>query len=278
MTLDLQMTEQMNLYSRVIGKGPPVLVLHGLFGMSDNWVSIGNALADQGFSAHLVDLRNHGRSPHVETHRYPDMCEDLLHYLDQADLARVRIIGHSMGGKLAMMFGLLEPERVERLVIVDIAPSDYRDPKNRFHVNIIEVLQSIDLAQHESRESIREALTAELDDPATAMFLTKSLSRDNTSHGFSWKFNLPVLQKFQEHIHIGLEELEIYAPCGAPALFIRGEDSTYYQSKHEADRINFFPYSEVVGVAGAGHWVHSEQPERFFATVLPFLAEEVPAF
>lgn len=260
-----------------MGTGPPVLILHGLFGMSDNWVSIGNALADQGFCVHLVDLRNHGRSPHVQTHRYPDMCDDLLHYLDQCGLEKVRIIGHSMGGKLAMMFGLLEPERTERLIIVDIAPSDYRDPKNRFHANIIEVLQNIDLTLHSSRETIRDVLTAELDDPATAMFLTKSLQRDSTSQSFEWKFNLPVLQKFMEHIHIGLEELEIYAPCSAPTLFIKGEDSAYYLSEHDADRLNFFENSEVVSIEEAGHWVHSEQPERFLEVILPFLAEEIPA-
>jgi len=138
----------MQLYSRIIGSGPPILVLHGVFGMSDNWVTIGSALAEHGFTVHLLDLRNHGRSPHAETHRYPDMCDDLNHYLEQNKLAIVDIIGHSMGGKLAMMYGLLDPEKLRKLVIVDIAPSDYRNLDNSFHADIITTLLQIEFLSH----------------------------------------------------------------------------------------------------------------------------------
>lgn len=267
----------MRLFSRIIGRGPAIVVLHGLFGMSDNWVSIANELADHGFTVHLVDLRNHGRSPHAATHRYPDMCEDLLAYLDDHGLESVRVIGHSMGGKLAMMFGLLEPERLNRLVVVDIAPSDYRDPtntKNTFNTTIVETLRRLDPAAHASRLSVREKLTEELGDPAIAMFLTKSLQRAPGSKKLEWKFNLAVLDKFLQHIHIGLEELEIYAPCLVPTLFVRGEHSRYCLPKHESDRTNFFPHSDLVSIDGAGHWVHSEQPEKFLQAIIPFLLEE----
>ncbi len=261
----------MQLFSRIIGSGPPVLILHGLFGMSDNWVSIANELAAKGFRVHLLDLRNHGRSPHSVTHRYPDMCDDLLLYLEQQGLESVDIIGHSMGGKVAMIFGLLDPEKVNRLVIVDIAPSDYRDPENVFHANIIDALQQIDMTAHDGRGTIREELTQRLGDHDLAMFLAKNIDRDEHSRKFKWKPNLPVLQKYLQHIDIGLEELELYAPCPVNTLFIKGNESAYFLPEHEPDRLNFFPESKVVGIDDAGHWVHSVQPEKFLEAVVHFL-------
>ena len=262
----------MELYSRIIGDGPPALILHGLFGMSDNWLTIGRSLADRGLSTHLLDLRNHGSSPHAPTHRYPDMVDDLLGYLDRQALDRVDIIGHSMGGKLAMIFGLLEPERVNRLVIVDIAPSDYRSSNNNyFHTHIVYSLLGVDLHAHQSRGTIRKELSARLKDNALALFLTKNIYRDRTSGRFAWKINLPVLKKFAEHIQIGLEELELYAPCLSPVLFIRGKKSTFYLPDHEPDRRTFFPNSAVITIDDAGHWVHSEQPDRFLDISAQFL-------
>ncbi len=262
----------MELYSRIIGGGPPVLILHGLFGMSDNWLTIGNNLADRGLSMHLLDLRNHGRSPHVSTHRYPDMVDDLLGYLDRQALDHVDIIGHSMGGKLAMIFGLLEPERINRLVIVDIAPSDYRSSDyTYYHTHIVDSLLGVDLHAHQSRGTIRKELSARLGDNALASFLTKNIYRDRTSSRFAWKLNLPVLRKFAEHIQIGLEELELYAPCQSPVLFIRGKRSTFYLPDHEPDRRTFFPNSAVITIDDAGHWVHSEQPDRFLDISAEFL-------
>ena len=261
----------MQLYSRIIGEGKPLVILHGLFGMSDNWISIGNGLAEHGFCVHLVDLRNHGKSPHADSHRYPDMCEDLLKYFDQHTLDKASIIGHSMGGKLAMVFGLLEPERISRLVIVDIAPSDYGSSENNYHRKIIHTLHQIDLPSHKSRGSIRKELAKGLGDQPLAMFLVKSITKDNESKTFRWKFNLTVLEKFLQHIYIGLEELSIYAPCPVKTLFITGNNSSYYLDEHEADRHFFFPESNVVGIDNAGHWLHSDQPEQFIETVVRFL-------
>ncbi len=261
----------MKLYSRIIGTGKPLIILHGLFGMSDNWITIGNALAGHGFRVHLVDLRNHGRSPHTQSHRYPDMCEDLLNYFDQQRLDSAAVIGHSMGGKLAMVFGLLEPERISNLVIVDIAPSDYRSSRNNHHRDIIDSLHQIDLNHHKSRGSIREELVQRLGDQLLAMFLAKSIAKDKESKTFKWKFNLAVLEKFLQHIYIGLEELSIYAPCPVPTLFVKGSNSSYYRDKHEADRQFFFPDSDVVTIDNAGHWLHSDQPEQFIEIVVRFL-------
>ena len=264
----------MQLYSRIIGTGPPVIILHGLFGSSDNWATIGNGLAEHGFCVHLLDLRNHGRSPHTDTHRYPDMCDDLLTYLDHNNLETANIIGHSMGGKVAMTFGLLDPERIAKLVIVDIAPSDYRNPENIFHANVIDALLKIDLKEHASRLTIREDLEAMLSDHDLVMFLSKNIGRDKDSNSFQWKLNLPVLLKFHQHLSIGLEELQIYAPCPVPTLFVKGNDSPYYLAEHEADRLNFFQDSRIVGIDDAGHWVHSDQPEIFLEIVSQFLCSE----
>ena len=262
----------MRLYSRIIGEGHPVLILHGLLGMSDNWLSIARALAAKGFCVHLPDLRNHGKSPHAKTHRYTDMCDDLVEYLDRNSLDTMHFIGHSMGGKLAMIFALLYPERLDKLVVVDIAPSGYDD--NSSHASIIETLMDIDLTSHRERGDIKKELAARFKDPKLAMFLTKNVVWDDKKKCFAWKLNLPVLKQFLHHLHIGLEELSIHAPSPVPTCFVKGNDSPYYRAEHEEDRLFFFPDSEVVGVAAAGHWVHSDQPLRFQEIVLSFFLAE----
>ena len=264
----------MKLYSRILGEGEPLIILHGLFGMSDNWLTIGNRLVECGFSVHLVDLRNHGKSPHADTHRYPDMCEDLLSYLDQHHLEKATVIGHSMGGKLAMVFGLLEPEKITSLVVVDIAPSPYQSAENSYHRAIIRALKQTNPAAHASRGSIRKELAERIGDQPMALFLSKSIAREPESGTFGWKFNLPVLEKFLDHIHIGLEELAIHAPCPVETLFIKGNRSSYYLAEHEPDRQFFFPDSTLAGIDDAGHLVHIEQPERFIERVLDFLRKK----
>jgi len=258
----------MHLYSRILGEGPPVLILHGLFGMSDNWFTIARALAAQGFCVHLPDLRNHGRSGHAMTHRYTDMCDDVEEYLDHNGLDVVHIIGHSMGGKLAMIFALLSPERLGKLVVVDIATSAYGD--SSYHSDIIDILMDIDLTVHHRRSTIEDELSARLKDKRLAMFLSKNIFWNNKEAYYSWRLNLPVLKKYLHHLQIGLQELTIHAPSPVPTCFIKGNDSPYYRAEHEADRVFFFPDSEVVGVAAAGHWVHTDQPLRLQEIVLSF--------
>lgn len=262
----------MQLYSRIIGQGNPVIILHGLFGMSDNWLGVAKRLAASGHCVHLPDLRNHGRSPHSPSHRYSDMCDDILEYTDQHDIGCCSLIGHSMGGKLAMIFALLNPELLERLIIVDIAPSRYGQGTSGFHKNVLSILQGIDLAHHTSRATVKSELMAKLDDAALTMFLAKNLTRGDGTKELAWKPNLAVLQASLSHLMTGLTELELYAPCPVPALFIKGNDSNYYLPAHDRDRHHFFPDSSLVGVDKAGHWLHSEQPEIFLELVTSFLA------
>jgi len=260
----------MRLFSRILGNGEPLIILHGLFGMSDNWLTIGKALADRGFTVHLPDLRNHGRSPHSNTHRYTDMSDDLLNYLEEHEIDRCHLIGHSMGGKLAMIFSLLYPERVTKLMVVDIAPSDYQLSGDTFHHDLINTLLAIDLHGYSERGTIRQELEQRLGDQRLAAFLTKNIARDD-QNVFFWKFNLPILQKYLNHIQIGFKELEVYAPCLVSTVFIKGNDSDYYLPQHEPDRLFFFPNSTVRGIDKAGHWLHSEQPEMFIGALLEIL-------
>lgn len=262
----------MQLFSRTIGAGQPVLILHGLLGMSDNWMSIARKLAPKGFAIHLLDLRNHGKSPHTDSHRYPDMCDDLTAYITENNLNSIKIIGHSMGGKLAMIFSLLNPEIVNQLVIVDMAPADYRSPDNTFHTNLLTTLIETDLNRYSSRSEIRKELDAQLGDKQLAMFLTKNIGKDESENRFIWKCNLPVLRRYMQHLHIGLEELEIYAPCPVETLFIKGNLSNYYRQEHDRDRMHYFPHSHVVGIDNAGHWVHSEQPIQLTQCISQFLS------
>lgn len=265
----------MQLYTRIIGQGHPVIILHGLFGMSDNWVSIANGLAQAGYCVHLPDLRNHGRSPHSTSHRYTDMCDDLLEYTEQHGLGRFSLIGHSMGGKLAMIFGLLHPELLEKLVIVDIAPAAYDHTTSSFHDHLISTLLAIDLSGHTSRTTVRQQLLAILKDEPLAMFVAKNLTRlSDGDKGLSWKPNLPVLKASLNHLMTGLDDLELYAPCSIRTLFIKGSLSNYYLPEHEKYRHHFFPESSLVEVANAGHWLHSEKTEVFLDSVVSFLAAD----
>ena len=263
----------MQLYSRILGEGPPVLILHGLFGMSDNWLTIARALVENGYCVHALDLRNHGQSPNSETHRYTDMSDDLEEYLNNNLIDVVHIIGHSMGGKLAMIFALLYPERLEKLVVVDIAPSAYSDIT--YYAEIVDTLIGIDMTAHREKGGIRKELTLRFGDQRLAMFLTKNVVWDDLEKRYIWKINLPILKKYLHHLQRGLGELAIHAPCPVPTFFIKGDDSTYYGPDNEEDRLFFFPDSEVVGVAEAGHWVHSDQPRQFQEIVLSFFHDSV---
>ena len=261
----------MQLFSRIHGKGRPLLILHGLFGMSDNWLTIARAIADSGFCCHIPDLRNHGRSPHSSTHRYTDMVDDLLVYCDDHALDNFMLLGHSMGGKLAMVFSLLHPEMVERLVVVDMAPADYRSVANTFHRDLIDILLSVDLLAAPDRGTIRVLLEQLLDDRRLAAFLAKNIARSGASGRFSWRCNLPVIAQYLPHLQVGLDDLLPYAPSPVPTLFIKGNDSDYYLPEHDEQRARLFPDSHVVGIDKAGHWVHSEQSAQFIECTVCFL-------
>ena len=260
----------MQLFSRTLGSGQPLVIVHGLFGMSDNWLGIGKELAAHGFNVHLVDLRNHGRSPQQAPHTYSEMCKDLADYFTQENLSKAIIVGHSMGGKLAMAFGLLHPDKISRLVVIDIAPSDYNRHNPGYHFNILHNLMAVDLGAHANRNTLIEDIRQRLHDYRLTMFLGKSVGRDENGQ-FYWRLNLPVLLESLPDVLAGFGELDDHAPARVPTLFVRGEKSDYIQESNEGDRLQYFPDSEVVTVVGGGHWLHVEQPERLIEKLLNFI-------
>lgn len=251
----------MELFSREFGQGSPVVILHGLFGFSDNWQTIAKALADH----HLVitpDLRNHGRSPHVPTHTYPEMADDLQVFLEQHWVFKTALVGHSMGGKVAMQFALHHPDMVERLVAVDIAPGPAEDN----HGHIFQALLGLDLSRIATRQEAEAWLEPRVPDFGTRQFLLKNITR-NADGTFAWKMNLPVLWEAYPDILAGVQG----EPFDKPTLFIRGSRSNYVQDEDFPLIRHLFPQAHVVTIEGAGHWVHADKPAELLAVLREFL-------
>lgn len=251
----------MKLNYKKLGEGEPLIILHGLFGMLDNWFTLGKKFAED-FTVYLIDLRNHGQSPHSDEWNYKVMSDDLLEFFIEHNLSKASIIGHSMGGKTAMHFAGEHRERVKKLVVVDIAPRHY--PIH--HDTILEALLSIDLENLKSRNEADEVLSKYIPDFGTKQFLLKNLTRkENENTKFEWKFNLPVIAK---NIHeVGVETT---GGVAAPTLFIKAEKSDYINLNDEAEIKKLYPNSEIVSI-NSGHWVHAEKPEEFYNSVLKFL-------
>lgn len=251
----------MKLNYKKLGDGEPLVILHGLFGMLHNWFTLGKRFAED-FTVYLIDLPNHGQSPHSNDWNYNVMSNDLLEFFEARHIEKANIIGHSMGGKVGMCFAGEHPERVKKLVVVDIAPRFY--PVH--HDTILEALLSVDLENLKSRNEADAMLSKYISDFGTKQFLLKNLARkesDNTK--FEWKFNLPVIAKNIREV--GAETTE---GSTAPILFIRGKKSDYISSEDEAEIQKLYPNSEIVSI-DSGHWVHAEKPEEFYNSVVGFL-------
>lgn len=255
----------MKLHFRKIGEGQPLVILHGLFGSSDNWQTLGKHFADKGFCVYLVDQRNHGRSPHSDDWNYHLMSNDLLELLDDEHIDRVAVIGHSMGGKTAMQFAIDHPERLNKLVVADIAPRKYNSTQR----DVAEALQRVDLDSITSRKEAEEILNAGIDDTGTKQFLLKNLYwKEGEKERLAWRFNLEVIA---DKIELASDALDWNGvPCEADALFLRGEKSNYVREEDLARIKEIFPNSRVETIPGAGHWLHAEKPAEFFKAVVDF--------
>jgi len=250
------------LHSQISGEGPDLIILHGLFGMSDNWRSVARVLNNT-HRVHVVDQRNHGRSFHRDRFDYASMAEDLLHYLDFHEVKRAILVGHSMGGKTAMYFAVHHPERVERLVVVDIGPQWY--PVH--HREILDALLGVDLTAVNSRSEAETALMRTIHQPTIAQFLLKNLYW-NDDRQLAWRFNLHVLNKQIENVGEALPDRAVFA---GPTVFIKGDRSDYITPTDGLIIHLHFPQSRIVEIVGAGHWVHAEQPDALIAEILkPF--------
>jgi esterase len=252
----------MQLHFESFGEGEPLIILHGLLGSGDNWLSIGRGLADT-FRIYLVDARNHGRSPHCAEMGYPEMAADLVEFLEQQELSKVNLLGHSMGGKTAMHFALSHPQKVARLVVADMALRRY--PPH--HREILDALISLEPDSFQSRTEIEQALEPKIPKLAIRRFLLKSLKR-NSEGNFYWQLDLAAIN--QNYARLS-EALESEKPFEHPTLFVRGGLSDYISDSDIAQIYKLFPGAEIQSLPEAGHWLHAEQPTEFLRIVREFL-------
>ncbi|WP_245753858.1 alpha/beta fold hydrolase [Myroides guanonis] len=252
------------VYSKVEGSGEAFLILHGFLGMSDNWKSLGIKFAEEGFEVHMLDMRNHGRSFHSDAFTYTDMVQDVKDYMDANQLEEAVVLGHSMGGKVAMQFAVSYPERVSKLIVADISPRQYAP----HHQEILAGLSAIDFSLKPSRAEVDEVLSAYVPDSGTRQFLMKSLYWVEPGQ-LGFRFNLKAFVDSQEVIG---EALPAEMSFEGQTLFLKGANSNYIQSKDEELILKHFPNSSLVEIANAGHWLHAENPKDFFSEVVRFLA------
>jgi pimeloyl-ACP methyl ester carboxylesterase len=256
----------MQLHCEIQGSGPPVLVLHGLFGCLDNWRAQSKELG-RFFKVYTLDLRNHGNSPHTDVMTYPAMAEDLREFLIWQGLASASVLGHSMGGKVAMQFATTYPGMVEKLAVVDIAPKDY-PPE---HKKIIRALLSVKLQDFHSRSEVDAALSKKIPDARVRQFLLKNLAHVDRG-GFEWQMNLSAIQKSYERLCKTIEP-NPGTGFGKPACFIRGAESNYVTETDYGRIADIFPKATILTVSNAGHWVHVDNPQGFAETLIKFLME-----
>jgi pimeloyl-ACP methyl ester carboxylesterase len=251
-----------SLFYRESGEGLPLVILHGVFGSGDNWLTISKNFS-QSFKVFLIDQRNHGRSPQTEIFEYDLLVEDLKDFADEQGLESFFLIGHSMGGKVAMKFAAKYPDRIKKMVIVDIAPRYY----SPHHQNIIDGLQAVDLLKMKSRNEADSAMAEFIPELDVRQFLLKNLYRTEEGN-FAWRIHLPVLSKAVANIG---EALERSAVILIKTLFIKGGLSKYISEQDKEEIRLQFPNSKLVEIENAGHWVQAEQPEIFAQEVVRFL-------
>lgn len=254
-------------YREYSSAGEPLLVLHGLFGSLANWGWHSKQLAEH-FAVVGVDLRNHGDSPHADALDYPAMAEDLRLLIERLGIKTCRIIGHSMGGKVAMQLALNHPELIERLVVVDIAPVTYAEDADG-HMNVLAAMDAVRLDSVKSRTEAEETLAQYIDEEAVRKFILTNLARSQQG-GFEWRLNKDAIRENYAALRA--------APAGAerfdkPVLFVKGSRSDYILPEHEAQIVKLFPAASVKVISDAGHWLHAEQPQALQKVLEKFLQD-----
>lgn len=251
------------LYSKIEGEGKPFIILHGYLGMSDNWKTLGTQFAAEGFQVHMLDLRNHGRSFHSEEFTYEAMVQDILEYCNENNLEAIDLLGHSMGGKVAMLFATTYPEKVNKLIIADIGPKYYAP----HHQDIMAGLNAVDFSQKPSRNEVDEIVEKYIPDFGTRQFLLKSLYWVEPGQ-LGFRFNLDMFNRKIENIGNPLPENAVFEK---PTLFLRGGNSNYIKDA-DMDLIKkHFPLAELKTIPNAGHWLHAENPAAFYTETIAFL-------
>lgn len=265
----------MMLYSKIEGQGAraegesseakPLLILHGFLGMSDNWKTLGTHYASEGFEVHMLDLRNHGKSFHSNEFSYEVMVEDVLAYCMSHNLKKIDIIGHSMGGKVAMLFATTYPEKVNKLIVADIGPKYYKP----HHQDILAGLNAVDFSLKPDRTTVDEILKNHIPDFGTRQFLMKSLYWQEPGQ-LAFRFNLAVFNKEIKQIGVALPSNAIF---NNPTFFLRGGNSNYIKEEDFEDIKNHFPNAIIETIPNVGHWLHAENPVAFYNKTIAFLRE-----
>ncbi len=253
----------MKLHYRTMGEGKPLVILHGVFGSSDNWQTLGRYFSEW-CKVYLVDLRDHGFSPHSDSLDLDGMVGDLKELVDDEGFEDFDVIGHSMGGKVAMRFAQLHPDLLGTLIVVDMAPKRYE----MRHGDLIDALRSLDLERIEGRKDADRKLAERIPDFGVRQFLLKNLHRKGQEE-WEWKMNLSLIERDLPKINEPLPEQSVELPT----FFIRGGRSDYIEDDDEPLLKHYFPQAELKTVEGSGHWVHAEAPKAFYQIVEDLLRE-----
>ncbi|PKO47385.1 MAG: alpha/beta hydrolase [Betaproteobacteria bacterium HGW-Betaproteobacteria-22] len=262
----------MQLHYQALGQGQPLILLHGLFGSGDNWGTIARHFS-QHYQVISVDLRNHGKSPHSASQNYANMADDLLDLCDSLGLNRIHLLGHSLGGKVAMQFASHFPDRLEKLVVVDMAIRAYADA----HTHLIDAMMSIDLTTLQNRSEVDKALSGSIPHATVRQFLLMNLIKSATNQsegdlnkiGLTWRINLEALKTNYPSLQQAVCENTRYEKS---CLFIRGEHSDYIQNADTEHIKTHFTNAQFASLQ-TGHWVHAEQPHAFIEVVENFLVK-----
>ncbi|MCU0455052.1 MAG: alpha/beta fold hydrolase [Bacteroidales bacterium] len=264
----------MKLFFRRYGEGPPLVILHGLYGSSDNWASIARRLSSK-FSVYLPDQRNHGESPHSDVHDYPSMCDDIKELADDQGLKSFFLAGHSMGGKTAVLFARRWPGRISGLVVADISPFETKISNAstfRQHLELLQVLAGTDISRAASRDELEKLFSESIPSARTRSLLMKN-ARRKAAGGFEWKINNKALLKNLDRIAESVaDEGETVEPVtGFPVLFLKGEKSEYLPAGDFPKIIRLFPAAEFLIISNAGHWIHADNPDEVCAAFFSLL-------
>lgn len=254
----------MELAYRTYGAGQPLIILHGLFGQSDNWNTLAKRFAENGFQVFAIDQRNHGLSPHSNEWDYQAMAADLIEFIREHNLQQPILLGHSMGGKTVMFFDLLFPGVAAKIIVADIAPRAY----GAHHDSVLKALNAVDFSSINTRKEAEAILSQYISDFGTKQFLLKNIYwKEDESKQMDWRFDLKTITEKYDNVSVEV-------PVGSsetPALFIRGDKSGYVTDADMESIASRFPNYRIETIANSGHWVHAEQPDAFFNQVMHFI-------
>ncbi len=257
----------MNLFYRQMGEGQPVIILHGIFGISDNWVTIGRRIAEE-FEVFILDQRNHGQSPHSSTFNYYALVDDLFEFIEDHQLINPIIIGHSMGGKVAMNFALDNPAKVDKLIVVDISTRHYAARQE--HMEIVRSMLSVNFDHVTSRNEVEEIISASVKSPRIRMYIMKNLYRIGKNR-LSWRLNVKDIYENIEDVFEGINSPYTFEK---PSLFIKGGNSDYIIDEDIDPILKNFPLAQFKTIEGASHWVHADKPDELCAYFSEFLNKD----